>query len=191
MSTATQTKRRLTSDEYLTQERLSPTRHEFFDGEVFETAGSSRVHSLIGVNIIAKLHQALAGSSCEVHGPDLRVYVPATSLFTYPDVSVACPPQFLEKSLLDTLVNPVLLVEVLSESTEAYDRGKKFENFRAIPTLCTYVLVAQDRPHVERYTRQGAGDWLLHEVGPGGQLHLALPCGECQISLTDIYARVF
>jgi Uma2 family endonuclease len=117
--------------------------------------------------------------------------VPATGLFTYPDLSVSCPPQFLEQAHLDTLINPVLLVEVLSESTEAYDRGKKFENYRSIPSLQAYLLVAQDRMHVERYTRQGGGDWLLHEVVPGGRLRLALPCGECEIAVEDLYGRQF
>ena len=191
MGAATQPNHRLTPAEYLAQERVSPTRHEFFDGEIFDMAGTSRQHSLIAGNIFVRVHLALGATTCEVHGTDLRVHVPATGLFTYPDISVACPPKFLEPTPLDTLINPVLLVEVLSESTEAYDRGRKFENYRTIPSLREYVLVSQERVHIEHYTRQDNGDWLLHEVGPGGQLRLSLPCGVCELSVADIYARVF
>jgi Uma2 family endonuclease len=116
---------------------------------------------------------------------DLRVLVPATGLYTYPDVSVVCDKPAFADAKQDILLNPSVLIEVLSESTENYDRGKKFENYRSIATLTDYLLVAQDRVLVEHYRRQGDGGWLLHEIRDG---MLTLPCGA--VSLEEVYRRV-
>lgn len=191
MSAATLAKLPLPPEEYLAQERSSPVKHAFLNGEIFEMAGGSREHSLIATNVAAELRAALRSSPCEVHGSDLRVYVPATGLFTYPDASIACPPQFLEDKRPDTLINPAVLVEVLSDTTEAYDRGEKFEHYRTIVSLTDYILIAQNRVLIERYTRQPDGGWLMHEIRAGGRLQLAFACGEFDVPVREIYMRVF
>lgn len=191
MSALPQAQRKLTVEEYFVLERDSLEKHEFFAGEIFAMAGGSRQHSLISGNVLAELRTVLRQGACEVYGSDLRVYVPATGLYTYPDLSVACPPEFLAEHP-DTLINPASLIEVLSDSTEAYDRGKKFENYRTISSLTDYILIAQDRILIEHYTRQSDGGWLLHEVRTGGSLSLTtLPCAKCEIPLAEIYQRVF
>ena len=165
MSSAT--KRQFTPQEYLSLERKSPTRNEYFRGEIFAMAGTSREHSLIAVNLTRRIGNQLEDRPCEVYASDMRVLVDATGLYTYPDVVVVCgEPEFLDREV-DTLLNPTVIFEVLSESTEAYDRGVKFGHYRRIPSLREYVLVSQDRMLVERYTRQG-NDWLLSELTGGG-----------------------
>jgi Uma2 family endonuclease len=182
-------KRIWTPAEYLAEERSSPGRHEFFDGEIFAMAGASFEHNKIVGNLVRELGNALRDRPCDVTPSDLRVHVPATGLYTYPDVSVLCgDPQFLDDAR-DTLLNPTVLVEVLSESTEAYDRGKKFRNYRSIATFREYVLVAQDVVSVERYTRGDDGVWSLHESGPGEQL--VLGSIGCEIAVDEIYLKVF
>lgn len=180
---------RLTVADYLTQERHAEHRSEFLDGEVYAMTGASRRHNLIVLNIAAALHGQLKGRPCEVYASDLRVHVSPTGLFTYPDVTVVCGEPRFEDALLDTLLNPTLLFEVLSPSTEAYDRGKKFMHYRTLDSLAELVLVAQDEARVERFTRQGDGRWLLSEAeGPSGVL--SLPAIGCEIPLPEIYDRV-
>lgn len=187
MSAAPAETSRLSPQEYLARERLAGEKHQYFDGEVFAMAGASREHSLIATNVIRELSNALRTGPCDVHGSDLRVHVPATGLYTYPDVSIACPPEFPDDER-DTLLNPSVLVEVLSDSTEAYDRGKKFENYRSIASLRDYVLIAQDRMLIEHYTRQPNGRWLLQEIRAGGRLDLQAV--SCAIAIEEIYLRV-
>lgn len=153
MSSAT--KPHFTPQEYLTLERKSPTRNEYFRGEIFAMAGASREHSLIGANITREVGNQILDRPCESYSNDMRVRVDATGLYTYPDVVVVCgEPEFQDREV-DTLLNPTVIFEVLSESTEAYDRGVKFGHYRKIPSLREYVMVSQDRMLVERYTRRG------------------------------------
>jgi Uma2 family endonuclease len=182
-------KRSWTSAEYLAAERASPTKHEFFDGEIFAMAGASFEHNKIVGNLVGELRSALRHRPCDVTPSDLRVKVPATGLYTYPDVTVLCGDPLFEDDGRDTLLNPTVLVEVLSESTEGYDRGKKFRNYRSIATFREYVLVAQDGVAVERYTRGDDGVWSLHESGAGERLVLA-SIG-CEIAVDEIYLKVF
>ena len=152
-------------------------------------SGATREHNLIAGNVLAALHTQLRFSPCETYPSDMRVYVRDTGLYTYPDVVIACQePQFLDGQL-DTLLNPTLLVEILSPSTEAYDRGRKFENYRSIESLREYLLVASDRIRADLYTRQEDGGWLLTSAdGPAGTLSLASV--NCQIALADVYEKV-
>ena len=130
----------LSATEYLTIERAAPTKSEFYDGEMFAMAGGTAVHSLIGTNAAIEFGNKLRGKKCVPYNADLRIQVQATGLFTYPDLSVICGPlQFADGD--DTVTNPSLIVEVLSPSTEAYDRGQKFLQYRQIPTLREYLLV--------------------------------------------------
>jgi Uma2 family endonuclease len=186
---ATEPKSSLTVEQYLTLERQSETRSEYLNGEVFAMTGASREHNLITGNVFGEIRAQLRGRSCEAYASDMRVAIPGTGLYTYPDVVVACgPPQF-EDGELDTLLNPTLIVEVLSASTEDYDRGTKFAHYRTLASLAEYVLVAQDKVHVEHFVRQAEG-WLLTETDDLATT-LDLPSIGCKLALADIYERVF
>lgn len=181
--------RRLTEAEYLEIERAAEFKSEFFDGEMFAMAGGTPQHSLIATNLAAEFRHRLRAGPCVPFNSDLRVKVEATGLCTYPDLSVICgPPQFAEGTD-DTGVNPTVLVEVLSDSTEAYDRGKKFEHYRQIGTLQEYLLVSQKEPHLDHFIRQPDGRWLLNEAA-GLEAKLDLPSLRIPISLAEVYAKV-
>ncbi len=176
--------------EYLAAERLSETKHEYDRGLIVAMAGASRQHNRVTSNLTREIGIQLKGGPCEAYVSDMRVFVDATGLFTYPDIVIACgEPRFLDAEL-DTLLNPVALVEVLSPSTEAYDRGKKFAHYRRIPSLVAYVLVAQDRPQVDRYTRRG-DEWVLTGFeGLDAELALEFAGVPVRIPLREIYDRV-
>ena len=154
----------LAPEEYLAIERQAATKSEYLNGEMFAMVGASRKHNLIAVNVAGELRQQLKGSSCETYNSDMRVRIPATGLYTYPDVVVACDEPRFEDELVDTLLNPILIVEVLSESTESYDRGKKFAHYRSVESLAEYLLVAQDEYRVEQFIKQSDGRWLLSDI---------------------------
>ncbi len=179
-----------TPQEYLARERLAQSKSEYLDGRIHAMAGASRVHSLIAMNLGAELRQRLRESPCEVHGSDLRVLVDETGLFTYPDVTVVCgEPKFFERSKLDTLVNPKVIFEVLSPSTEAYDRGGKFGHYRRVASLREYVVVSQERMLVEWFCRGDDGAWVLREAR-GAEGVLRLDSLGCEVPLSGIYERV-
>jgi Uma2 family endonuclease len=186
---ASEAHRRMTVEEYLALERQSETRNEFLNGEMFAMTGASRRHNRIALNVATTLDRQLASRGCEVFVSDMRVQISAAHHFTYPDVVVACgEPQFADGEV-DTLLNPTLIVEVLSTSTERYDRGAKFESYRTLPSLAEYVLIAQDRVHVEHFVRQGSGAWLLTETD-GREDSVELPSIGCALALADVYQRV-
>jgi Uma2 family endonuclease len=189
MSAEPAEKRIWTAQEYLAWERLQPTKHEFFQGEIFAMAGATREHNLIVLNIGAELRNALRKKPCEVYPSDMRSNITTTGLYTYPDAIVVCgKPEFVDDTH-DTLLNPKVVVEVLSESSESYDRGKKFEQYRSIASLAEYVLVAQDHVLVEHFSRQPDGSWLLREARAGGRI--VLPSIDCTIEVDEIYLNVF
>jgi len=154
-------KKLLSPEEYLAQERLATYRSEYYRGELFAMAGGSFEHCLVKDNLAAEARQQLKASPCRVMTSDLRVKVTTTGLYTYPDIVIVCDQPQFEDDVFDTLLNPRALVEVLSDSTEKYDRGVKFGHYRQIPSLQEFVLAAQDRPLIERYERQPDGKWLL------------------------------
>lgn len=186
---SSQQKVHLSPEEYLVIERAAETRSEYFNGEMFAMVGASREHNLIVANITSELRQALKGSPCELYPTDMRVRVPATGLYTYPDVVVVCNEPLFEDEHVDTLLNPTLSVEVLSESTESYDRGKKFSNYRTIESLREYMLVAQDEYRIEQYLKQADGSWLFSETNslPGQVQVLSI---QCVLRLEEVYDRV-
>ena len=187
MSTAS--KQHLTPAEYLKRERMAEFKSEYFYGEMFAMAGGSRWHGRIATNLVSRSDHLLRDTPCEVFGSDMRVKVTASRLYTYPDASIVCgEPQF-EDQVVDTLLNPKVIFEVLSESTEAYDRGKKFDHYRQIPSLREYVLVSQTEPLVERYDRQPDGTWRLTVVR-GLDAELPLESVPCRLSLAEIYFKV-
>ena len=186
MSTA-RSNQNMTAAEYLEWERQQPERHEFFGGEVFSQAGETRKHSLIGSNTLGEIRAALRSGGCEANGSDMRVHIEATGYFAYPDVSVVCPP--LEGETDDVINNPVLVVEVLSKSTEDFDRGTKFGHYRQIPSLIDYLVISQDKPRVEHHWRTEEGLWVLRDVeGLDETLHLVSL--DCELTLGEVYAKV-
>jgi Uma2 family endonuclease len=176
--------------EYLAFERSTDARHEYLDGQVYAMAGESLEHSRICVNVSGELRACLKGRSCEVLSPNMKVVTSPAGLFGYPDVVVVCgEPQFHDERR-DVLVNPIIIFEVLSPSTEAYDRGEKFLRYRTrIATLEEYVLVSQHKPLVEHYVRQPDGSWSYSSVS-GLSQNLGLPSINCQLSLSEIYDRI-
>ena len=180
---------RLTLQEYLAGERVSETRHEYFCGEVFQMAGGTRRHNSIALNIAAAAMREVRPRGCDVQAMDMRVRVPS-GLYTYPDVVVFCgQPQF-EDATEDTLLNPLVIIEVLSPSTEGYDRGKKFERYAELPSLRQYVLVAQGEPRVTSMLRQDVETmWTWSQaIGIDAELELT-PLG-VRLRLSEIYERV-
>ena len=184
-----QLKPRLNPDDYLTIERSAEFKSEYFDGEIFAMAGASRAHNSIVLNTGSEIRQHLKNRSCKAYVNDMRVKVSPTGLYTYPDVVVVCGKEQFEDTHLDTLLNPTLIIEVLSDSTEAYDRGRKFEHYRHLDSLVEYVLIAQHRPHVESFRRQSDQHWLLAECS-GLDGTLRLESIDCDLALAEIYAKV-
>ncbi len=187
MSSAAE-KIRYTPAEYLALERKAAYKSEYLNGFIYAMAGATREHNLIAVNLSRELSSALRHRPCEVYAGDMRVRVSDTGLYTYPDVVAVCGGPRFEDGELDTLVNPTVIIEVLSPSTEAEDRGSKFAHYRRLESLREYVLVAQDRMMVERFTRQGE-QWVLTEYRRGDE-SLRLASIECGIPLGEIYAKV-
>ena len=182
-------KKRYTPAEYLARERAAEFRSEFFNGEMFAMAGASRQHCRIGVNLLTRIDEQLRDTPCEVFGSDMRVKVSPTGLHTYPDATIAYGELKFEDQVVDTLLNPQVIFEVLSESTEAYDRGKKFDHYRQVDSLREYVLVSQTEPLIERYVRQSDGSWRL-SVFKGLEAVLELEGVACRLRLADVYDRV-
>jgi len=186
---SSQPKPYLTPEEYLALERTAAYKSEYFRGEVLAMAGASPTHVLMVSNIVAALHGQLRRRPCAVYATDLRLKVLASGLYTYSEVVVVCgEPQF-DDDQRDTMVNPALIVEVLSESTQDYDRGGKFAQYRKIPSFVEYVLVAQDECHVEHFVKQADGLWLLSETDRLEDV-LTLSSIECTLFLSDIYEKV-
>ncbi|MBC8117089.1 MAG: Uma2 family endonuclease [Candidatus Saccharimonas sp.] len=186
---APQRKPRLTPDEYLEFERQSEFKHEYFDGEIFAMAGGTPQHSLVKTNVVRELSTGLKGHRCTTYDSDLRVLIEATGLYTYPDASVFCDELRLESGRKDVAVNPTVLVEVLSASSEAYDRGKKFGHYRQIPSLREYVLVWQEEPRVESFYKNDQGVWTLTEAA-GMDAKLPLASLGVSLSLSEVFDKV-
>jgi Uma2 family endonuclease len=179
---------RCTPEQYLAMERKASFKSEYYNGFITAMAGTSREHSLIAGNVSGEIREQFKNRSCEVHASDMRVLVSPTGLYTYPDVVAVCgEPRFLDDEV-DTLLNPTMIVEVLSPTTESYDRGAKFAHYRRLASLQEYVLIAQDQVRVELYTRQGDG-WLLTELSQLDQT-LRLSSIDCEVPLREIYAKV-
>lgn len=186
---SSQPKLRLTPEEYLTLEREAEYKSEYFAGEVFATAGASARHVLIVTNVVRELGTQLRRRPCTVYASDLRVRVSATGLYTYPDVVVVCgEPQWADDQR-DTLLNPTLIVEVLSDSTKDYDRGGKFEHYRTLDSLAEYLLVAQDKVHVEHFVRQPDNRWMLSETNNLSDT-ITLEAIGCTLDLAEVYDKV-
>jgi Uma2 family endonuclease len=179
----------VTEDEYIARERLADTKHELVHGEVVAMAGGSPRHNAIAGNVAGALRALLKERRCLVFPGDQRVHVEATGLYTYPDVSVACDGLRFHPKYQDTLLNPCVIVEVLSDSTEAHDRGAKFAHYRTIPSLQEYVLVSQHEQEVDHYRRLDSGQWVLTAY-QGASASVALPALGCELPLAEVYDKL-
>ncbi len=173
---------------YLEHESGSNVKHEFLEGEIYAMAGGSRQHAALAVAVSAVLYQQLRDKPCVVHSSDLKVRVLATGLATYPDVTVICGPPQEDPLSRHVVLNPTLVVEVTSPSTEEWDRGEKLDHYRQIPGLEACVLVSHREQKIEIWDRQGDGEWVLREAGPGEVL--ALGTLGCTLDVDDIYRNV-
>jgi Uma2 family endonuclease len=184
--------KRLSVDDYLALEQSSDTKHEFFDGEIFDMAGGKASHSLVAVNLSAELRIALKARGCRVYSSDMMVFCP-TGLRTYPDVSVTCESPRYEDDRELTLLNPILLVEALSDSMTtdegAYDRDRKFNHYQSILSLREYLLVSTDRAHVDHFTRLDDGRWALMSYD-GLETAVELPTLNAKIAMSETYTGV-
>lgn len=179
----------ISEEAYLAFERASMTKHEYYDGRIYAMTGAKEPHNLISGNLVAALHPQLRRKPCRIYASDMRVKITKTGLNTYPDVVILCgQPQFTD-SVRDTITNPIVLIEVLSASTERYDRGAKFQQYRTIDTLREYLLIAQDHHHVEHFSRQDGGLWVLQEATDVSS-EIYIPSIDCTLKLEDIYEKV-
>jgi Uma2 family endonuclease len=154
---------KLSEEQYLAIERAAEFRSEFVNGEMFAMSGGTMRHSALQANILVELSPLIRGRGCRAFAADMRVRVSATGMYTYPDVSVLCGRPQLADEHADTLLNPIVIFEVLSPSSEKYDRGLKFQSYRTIESFQDYILVDQDRVRIEHYTRQGSNTWNLRD----------------------------
>lgn len=181
---------KMTEEEYLAVERAAETKSEFHDGEMYAMSGAKRPHILIAGNLAAELHFQLKGRECEVYSNDMRVKIKETGSYTYPDVVAVCGERRFAEDEMDNLLNPTLIIEVPSPSTEDYDRNMKFDRYSRIASLKEYVLVSQDRMQVDRYQRKDRlTGWFFRRFRHPDEV-LELESIGCAVPLSEIYARV-
>ena len=178
----------LTPEEYLTWERKQPFKNEYYNGQIIAMSGASRVHNLITMNAANQFYTQLVAQGCEVYPGEMRVRTSPTVSYFYPDVTVVCDEPRFEDDTFDTLLNPVLIVEILSPSTAAFDRGEKFEHYKQLDSLQEYMLISQNRVYVERYLRQDT-QWMLTEFRQIDEV-IHLLSNRCKLSVRDIYTLV-
>ncbi len=184
-----QEKKRITPEEYLEFERSSEFKHEYFNGEIFAMVGARKNHNRISTNVSRVLGNQSLNRPCEVFSSDMRVKIEEIEKYTYPDIVVACEKiEFLEDEL-DSLVNPVVIIEILSNSTESYDRGLKFAHYQLIESLQEYILISQYSCNVEKYKRDKGGIWLYSSINEIKHT-LKIESIKCELSLAEIYHKV-
>jgi Uma2 family endonuclease len=176
---------RLTYPEFAAGEVDSPVKHEYVLGQVFAMSGSTPEHAALTASIMGLMSMQLRGKPCRVYSPDLRIRIDAADVGTYPDTSVVCGELERSKEDPNSAVNPTLIVEVLSDSSEAYDRGDKFSYYRQLASLKVYVLVSQRKVVIERYVRNSDGSWTMSAFGPGERV--AFAAIDCELSVDDVY----
>lgn len=178
----------MTPEEYLKFERASQEKHEYYAGEIFAMTGASENHNLIVTNIVGALHPQLRPQPCKIYANDMRVKPRSNILYAYPDISIGCGTPEFEDDEFDILLNPIVIIEVLSPSIEAYDRGKKFQHYRTMPSLQEYILIAQDSIRIEDY---GLVDnqWVLTDAKTLDTV-INLPSINCTLRLSDVYEKV-
>lgn len=179
----------MTEAEYLAFERASDVKHEYIAGEVFAMVGASEAHNLITGSTYAAIYVQLRGRSCKVYPSDMKVRTPGTGTYAYPDITIVCGESRLADDERDVLLNPTVIIEVLSPSTERFDRGKKFRLYREIPSLQEYILIAQDEAQVERYVRQESEIWQF-SAAHGLDAEVDLTSIGCKLRLAEVYEQI-
>ena len=179
----------ISREAYLALEDESDERHEYIAGEVFAMVGGTEPHGLIIGNVIAALHGPTRRRGCRIYPGEVRIAISAIDIYTFPDVSLVCGQPQHEGSRRDIILNPKVVIEVLSPSTERYDRGQKFQYYQHLPSLDTYILVAHEMPLIEQYVRQSDQKWL-YSAARGLDAILSLPTLECSLVLADVYDLV-
>ncbi|MBT9586954.1 Uma2 family endonuclease [bacterium] len=182
--------RRFSVDEYFLLEEQSPSKNEFWAGEIFAMSGGSLEHNCIVANLIWRLGAALEGKNCRVYPSDLRVYVERRQLITYPDVLVVCGAPRLLTGRRDTITDATVILEVLSPSTQDYDKNEKFRSYRELPSFGEYLLISQDEVRVEQHRRQAPGEWLMNEHTSLAAV-LELSSIGVDLTISSLYAGVF
>lgn len=178
----------VTPEEYLAAERAAETKSEYVDGEVYAMTGASEPHNTISINLVLTLGPQVRSRGCNIYTSDMRVRV-GRRAYLYPDVVVVCGEAQFKDDQVDTLLNPTLILEILSPSTAAFDKGEKFDMYRTLNSLQEYLLVAQERCHIIHYVRQGDTTWLLSETRDMNA-RLDLPSVGCTLSVAEVYDRV-
>jgi Uma2 family endonuclease len=187
---STQPQHRYTLEEYFALEQASEAKYEYWQGEVYAMSGASPVHVQIQVNLITLLRSQLRGRPCRIFSSDMRLKIPSLPPYRYPDLSALCgEPIFELIGGLEVLTNPTLIVEILSPTTEAFDRGDKFTHYKSIPSFIEYVLIAQHRPHIGQYVKQSSEVWSYRECNDL-LTSLYIPSLDCQLVLEDLYQDV-
>ena len=179
----------ITAADYLALERQAETKSEYLNGRIYAMSGASEEHNTIVFNLARRIGNQLDKKPCRGYVNDMRVKVSPTGLYTYPDVVVVCGEPRFEDPHVDTLLNPTVIIEVLSDSTAAYDRGEKFAHYRALPSLSDYLLIAQDQPRIEHYQRQSDGRWL-YSATDGLDAQVEISTIGCVLRLAEVYERV-
>jgi len=179
----------MTPAEFLEFERASDEKHEYRDGRIVAMSGARRNHNIIALNVGSDIQRTLRDKDCEGYPSEMRVYIPASRLYTYPDLVVACGEPIFQDEGMDTLLNPRLIIEILSESTESYDRGQKFKNYRSSTSLKEYVLISQKAPAIEKYVKHGDGFWMLTDAS-GLDAEIILESIDCRLLFADVYRKV-
>jgi Uma2 family endonuclease len=180
---------RLSVTDYLELERSADVRHEYHRGELFAMAGGTRNHSMLGVNVVTELNLLTRRCGCTTFNNDLRVHIETEDRFLYPEAAVVCGPEQHSQLDPDSIVNPVLIAEVLSDSTEAYDRGEKFRLYRTLPSLREYVLISQKQPLVEVFFRDESGTWEFRAY-EGLETAISLQSMGAEIAMRELYRGV-
>lgn len=176
----------MTVEAYLAFERNSETKHEYLAGDIFAMSGASAAHTIIMGNIFASLHNQVRERPCTVFPSDMRLGLIQQHIYVYPDIMVVCGDLQFADNARDTLTNPIVIIELLSPSTEQYDRRKKSQYYRMIPSLQEYLLVAQDEPYIEHFVRYSEHQWLFSEMTQG---EVQLVSIDCFLRIADVYAK--
>jgi Uma2 family endonuclease len=177
-------------EDYLAFERTAQTRHEYLDGQIYAMAGGSPPHNAICFNVAGELYLQLKGKPCQGFTSDQKIRADPADLFSYPDVTIVCGELQFHDEFQDVLLNPKVIIEVLSPTTEAYDRGEKFARYRQIKTLSDYVLIAQDKPSLEHYVRQRGDRPWLYSVVTEMSGSITITSINCTLNLADVYAQI-
>jgi Uma2 family endonuclease len=182
-------RKRWTDEDYLTFELESEEKHEFVDGEIYLMSGASENHNIIVANILIALGVQIRQRPCKIYPSDMLVYTQVTGDYHYPDVSIVCGDSLIRREGKDILLNPTVIIEVLSPTTEQYDRGKKFQNYRTLDSLQEYLLISQDTQRIEHYVRQENNVWLFSDTTDTSAV-IELPSISCTLALSDVYDKV-